>query len=153
MYSLATQRFTKFGIVLGTIIALILIIIINNNRTSDKVDIQLTSGPFAVNYYDYKIGENIFMSVESLLENDIGRILIITAKNKIYSNIDFNGHDKSSFNKYFKPILSRDLKICDNEELIGEWKIIIQGAKYHDIKIKIIDEVVSHEINNYKKIC
>ena len=141
------QRFTKFGIVLGTIIALILIIMINNNRSLEQ-DIQLVSGPFIVNGSKYKIGENIFLSVDSLLKNDVGRILIVTAKNKIYSNIDFNGRDKPSFNKYFKPILSRELEICNNNELVGDWKIIMQGTKYHNIEIEISKKDISHETNH-----
>lgn len=146
------QRFTKFGIILGISIAIILIITINNNKTSEK-DTRLTSGPFVVNNSKYKIGENIFITVNSLLENDVGRILIITTSNKIYSNIDFNWSEKPKFNKYFKPVLSEDLKICDGSELIGEWKIIIQGTKYHELKIKIMEEIIPNEIDNYKKIC
>ncbi len=146
------QKFTKFGIILGIALAFLLIISINSNRVLEK-DKLLTSGPFVINNSKYKIGENVFVTVDSLLENDVGRILIITTKNKIYSNIDFNWSKKSSFNKYFKPVLSKDLKICDNSELIGEWKIIIQGTKYHELKIKITDEIIPSEIDSYKKIC
>ena len=147
------QQFSKFGIILGVIIAILLIMVINHNKTSEIKEIKLISGPFSINNSKYKIGENMFLVVDYLSAGESGRILIITPNEKIYSNIKFNGSNKSNFKKYFKPILSKDLDMCNMDKLVGEWKMILQGVKYHNMYVDVINEVSKYEINKYKKIC
>ncbi|MCY3854283.1 MAG: hypothetical protein OXF77_03315 [Thaumarchaeota archaeon] len=146
------KQFSKFGIILGIIIAILLVVVINNNKTLET-DVSLVSGPFSINNSKYNIGENIFIVVKSLQPNETGRMLIISSNNEIYSNIEFNGSNKSGFNKYFRPTLPNNLVDVCSIDVVGKWKIMLQGVRYQNIYMKIIDNTSGSEINKYKKIC
>ncbi|MCY3976116.1 MAG: hypothetical protein OXF28_03160 [Thaumarchaeota archaeon] len=146
------QQFSKFGIILGIIIAILLVVVINNNKTLET-DVSLVSGPFSINNSKYNIGENIFIVVKSLQPNETGRMLIISSNNEIYSNIEFNGSNKPGFNKYFRPTLPNNLVDVCSIDVVGKWKIMLQGVRYQNIYMKIIDNTSGSEINKYKKIC
>src|SRR5690242_11440266 len=97
---------------MGQIIAVIIIAVIiasgiyyyDQKKISDSnIQWQNISGPFAINKFQYKLGENIFMVVSNLKSNDAGNIIIVDPKGDTYDMISFNGTMKTDFHYFFKP--------------------------------------------------
>jgi hypothetical protein len=99
----------------------------------------ITSGPFAINKNQYKLGENIFMIVSGLKPTDVGEIDIVDPKGDTFSKIPFNGTIKSSFKQFFKPNTERKLALCNATDLVGHWNIIFKGVPYKSIPFEIIN--------------
>jgi len=107
-----------------------------------NVQWQNVSGPFAINKYQYKIGEYIFMAVNNLQYNNAGNILIIDPKGDTYDSIPFNGTMKTSFHYFFKPNTQNmgGLKLCNPTDLVGTWTLTFQGVPYKSIKFQVIND-------------
>lgn len=102
----------------------------------------IVSGPFAISKPQYKLGENVFMTVNNLKPNEIGNILIVTPQNKTFVMIPFNGTAKDHFNYYFKPDISKSLSISTTEEIIGKWQVMFDLVKYKPLSFEIINETI-----------
>ncbi|NDB47254.1 MAG: hypothetical protein EB163_08240 [Nitrososphaeria archaeon] len=112
------------------------------------------SGPFAINKFEYKIGENVFFVADSLALNDVGSAIFVLPNGTTkYISLPFDGAQKSSFNYYFKPSVSKNRHICNVNEIIGEWTIIFDGTKYQELKFKILNNTIESEIGNFQRIC
>ena len=112
------------------------------------------SGPFAINKFEYRIGDNVFMAVEGLTPNDIGDIIFVLPNGTTkYTSIPFDGAQKSGFNQYFKPSLSKGRGICSTDDLIGEWTIVFKGTDYDHIKFKIRNETIPTEVGIFERVC
>lgn len=135
----------------GSIIALIIIAgvipagiyLYNEQKVPSSNEQWNTSGPFAINKNQYKLGENIFMVVTGLKPNDAGQFEIIDPKGGIFSTVQFNGTMKSSFNYFFKPNTERVEKLCKPTDLVGNWTIIFQGVSYKAIPFKVVNDWIS----------
>lgn len=113
------------------------------------------SGPFAINKAQYKLGETIFVSVNSLSSSDVGKIIFgLPNGTTVYSTIPFDGGVKSEFNSYFIPDLSKKRKICSVNDIIGEWFVVFKDTKYKPITFKIINETLDDTVTSrYEKVC
>jgi hypothetical protein len=112
------------------------------------------SGPFAINEMEYKIGDNIFLAVEGLMRHDIGNIVFVLPNSTTkYITIPFDGTEKSGFNQYFRPALSKNRGICSMNDIVGEWTVVFQGTNYKSIKFIIRNETASSETGIFKKVC
>jgi hypothetical protein len=109
------------------------------------------SGPFAINKFEYKVDEHVFMSVNGLQENETGKIVVITPKDKEWFSIPFDGGKKSDFNQYFKPNLIAPIGFCTVDDLVGDWKLVFEGTSYESIHFKIINETVPGSEKYYKE--
>jgi hypothetical protein len=126
-------------IILAGVIALALYVY-NEHKISVEQYQWVTSGPFAINKNQYKLGEYVFMAVSNLLPTDAGQIVIIDPKGDNYSSISFNGSMKSSFRQFFKPNTERGLALCNPTDLVGQWNIIFRGVPYKSIPFKIVND-------------
>lgn len=131
--------------IIAGIIAVVIITTITSfyivQKPDDEIKPQwIVSGPFAINKPQYKLGENVFMTVNGLRSNEAGNILIVNPQSKIWVAIPFNGTLKDHFNYYFKPDISKAAKISTEEELIGTWLVIFEGVGYQPLSFEIIDE-------------
>ncbi|TBR11508.1 MAG: hypothetical protein EPO62_01680 [Candidatus Nitrosotenuis sp.] len=113
------------------------------------------SGPFAINKFQYKLGENIFISVNGLSSNDVGKIIFgLPNGTTIYSTVPFDGAMKSEFNTYFIPSLSKAGKICSVNDIVGKWFVVFRDTKYKPITFEIINETLGHTgKDRYEKVC
>lgn len=112
------------------------------------------SGPFAISSFEYKIGENIFIAANNLKPDDVGNMVFVMPNGTTkYIVIPFNGMEKSGFNQYFKPSLSKSKKICDTNDLVGEWSATFQGTNYKPIKFNIMNETLQGEESIFSRIC
>ena len=111
------------------------------------------SGPFAINKKEYKIGENIFLIAEGLSPGDKGNIVFVFPNvTREYFSLPFDSEQKSSFNYYFSPALSKAKKICSIDELIGEWTIEFKGTEYEPLKFRIVNETIQ-TVNGFQRVC
>ncbi len=113
------------------------------------------SGPFAINKVQYKLGENIFVSVNGLSSNDVGKIIFgLPNGTTVYSTIPFDGGIKSEFNTYFTPSLSKERKICSVNDIVGEWFIVFKDTKYKPITFEIVNKTLDDTVTSkYQKVC
>jgi len=130
------------GMVIAAVIATT-IYFYEGDKSSDEIKSQwISSGPFAIDKPQYKLGETLFLSVHGLKPNEAGNILIIRPNDKIWTAIPFNGSLKSDFNYYDKPDISTIKKIFKPEDLVGIWKVVFQGVTYEPISFEIVNEFV-----------
>lgn len=129
------------GIIAVVIIAVVVIYTMQKSDSEIKQQ-WIVSGPFAISKSQYKIGENVFMTVNGLLPNEIGNIWIISPQNKTWTVIPFNGTAKDHFNYYFKPDTSKASRISSTDELVGRWQVIFDLVKYQPLSFEIINETL-----------
>lgn len=112
------------------------------------------SGPFAINKLEYRVGDNVFFAVSDLTFNDIGNAVFVLPNGTTkYISIPFDGTQKSGFNQYFKPSISKTRSICSVNDIIGEWTIIFQGTEYQPLKFRILNETIPSEMGNFQQVC
>jgi hypothetical protein len=111
-------------------------------RSDDSGTQWIVSGPFAISKPQYKLGENVFMTVNNLKPNEIGNIWIVTPQNKTFVMIPFNGTAKDHFNYYFKPDVSKPLGISTTDELVGKWQVIFDLVKYDPLSFEITNQTI-----------
>ena len=90
-------------------------------------------GPLQINKDKYLLGENVFVSISNLRPQDVGAVLFITPTGMIYDEWGFNGMERESQKKYFKPQLLKSKQICEKEKLIGQWTVMFKG--YDEAKL------------------
>ena len=137
------------------IIAIAIIVIISavsiySLKPAHKTGSQwVVSGPFAINKDKYKLGENVFLTVNGLKRGEAGNITIAIPDGKIYLRIPFNGTMKESFNQYFKPDLKKALHITNADELVGKWQVVFDGVKYPPLSFEITNEFLQGSEQHY----
>ena len=90
-------------------------------------------GPLQINKDKYLLGENVFVSLGDLRSQDMGTVQFITPTGIIYDDWGFNGMERESQKKYFKPQLLKSKNLCEKEKLIGQWEVFFKG--YDEAKI------------------
>lgn len=122
-------------------------------KTPDENKLQwIASGPFAIDKSQYRIGENIFLSVHGLKLDEAGNIVIVSPHEVIWTTVPFNGTLKSDFNYYFKPETSLAKKIYNPEDLVGTWRVVFQGLTYEPLSFEIINEFLPGAESEIKPI-
>ena len=123
-------------------------------KEKDPYDGWNTSGPFNINKFEYKLGSNIFISVDGLKTTDAGTMsFILPNGTTTYISIPFDGGTKTAFNQYFKPGISKARHICSVDDLVGEWTVKFQGTDYKPIKFKILNETLVGEESYFERVC
>lgn len=114
----------------------------------------ITSGPFQIDRTEYRIGENVFITINGLEENEKGQIAFLRNLNETHysvaQTIPFDGKNKPAFNYYIDIGLSQALGICSIENVIGEWTVVFRGTDYENLKFKIINEYIPGEEDSYE---
>jgi hypothetical protein len=112
------------------------------------------SGPFAINKHEYRIGENIFLAVEGLTVTDVGNAVFVLPNGTTkYIVIPFDGTQKSGFNQYFKPSVSKARNICSTDDMIGDWTVVFQGTQYDPLRFRILNDTIPEEQGNFQRVC
>ena len=100
------------------------------------------SGPFSINKYQYKLGEKIFMNIQTLAPGEIGLVEVVRPNGKTWIDFEFNATEKNSFKKYFEPDTSRFKGIYGPDDIVGNWLIQFKGTSYAPIEFEIINEYI-----------
>lgn len=148
------------GLIAALVIAVIMVIVFVNPidvappKKEDEFKNWYRSGPFAINKKEYMIGENVFLTVGGLTTSDVGSVVIVLPNGTTkYISIQFDGAQKSGFNQYFKPSISKSRNICSTDDIIGDWTIIFQGTTYEPLKFKILNDTIPEEQGNFQRVC
>ena len=99
-------------------------------------------GPLKINKDKYLLGENVFASLGDLRPGDIGSILFITPTGIVYDEWGFNGSERESQKKYFKPQLLKSKNICEKEKLIGQWSVMFKGYEEQKIYFEMTPNIL-----------
>lgn len=127
---------------------------LEKTEPKDPLENWNRSGPFAINAFEYKLGENIFVTVSGLAPNDVGKIIFgLPNGTTVYSTVPFDGATKSEFNTYFTPSLSKARKICSVNDIVGEWFVVFKDTKYKPITFRIINETIEGSATSFEKVC
>ncbi|MFY9300769.1 MAG: hypothetical protein WAO91_06235 [Candidatus Nitrosotenuis sp.] len=112
------------------------------------------SGPFAINKYEYRVGENVFIAVGGLQPTDAGNIVFVMPNGTTkYITIPFDGNEKSGFNQYFKPAISKGRGICSVDDLVGNWTVVFTKTEYPPIRFRILNDTIPTEIGLFQRVC
>lgn len=127
---------------------------LEKTEPKDPLENWNRSGPFAINSFQYKLGENIFVTVNGLAPNDVGKIIFgLPNGTTIYSTVPFDGAAKPEFNTYFTPSLSKAKKICSVNDIVGEWLVVFKDTRYEPITFKIINETIDGSGTSFERVC
>ena len=108
-------------------------------------------GPLQINKDKYLLGENVFASLSNLNPGDVGSVLFITPTGMIYDEWGFNGMERESQKKYFKPQLLKSKQICEKEKLIGQWTVMFKGYDMSKIYFEMMPNILpnmEHQFEN-----
>ena len=92
------KKFTSIiiaGVVIATVAVLIYFVSQEIQKSHDEGFEWLTSGPFSVQNYQHRLGENIFIVAYGITPDEKGTIRIYTPKNIEYISYLFDGSIKS----------------------------------------------------------
>ena len=107
-------------------------------------------GPLQINKDKYLLGENVFASISDLRPQDVGSVLFITPTGIIYDEWGFNGMERESQKKYFKPQLLKSKNICEKEKLIGEWTVMFKGYEEQKIYFEITPDILPNTEHQFE---
>ncbi len=115
----------------------------------------ITSGPFQIDRSKYAIGEKIFIRTSGLEFNDKGQIAVMRSLNathySVYFTIPFDGAQKSEFNYYIDPIISKSKGLCSVDDIMGKWSLVFRGTNYPSLDFEITERVVPG--TNTESVC
>jgi len=118
----------------------------------------ITSGPFQIDRTEYALGELVMTRINDLSRDDKGQIVFMRPINathyEAYTTIPFDGSDKETFNRYFKPALSQSRGICTADQLAGQWLVVFRGTDHPNISFAINPSLtVPGSEENYQPVC
>ena len=106
-------------------------------------------GPLKINKDKYLLGENVFTSLGDLRPQDVGSILFITPTGIIYDEWGFNGMERESQKKYFKPQLLKSKNLCEKEQLVGEWTVMFKDYEMSKIYFEVLPDILPAHENQF----
>ena len=126
--------------------------IVENNPGLGHPD-AITSGPLTITKYSHKIYENVFIIVSGLKPDDKGNIRIFMPDGRLYKTLQYDGEKEDSFNSYFRPDTSKTREICEQEELVGRWRVLFDNNAYPPLVFEIINEHLNGPNVRLQKSC
>jgi len=108
-------------------------------------------GPLQINKDKYLLGENVYVVLKDLRPQDKGTVLFLTPENKVYLEWGFNGSDRESQKKYFKPQLLKSKDLCNKEQLIGEWTVMFKNYDMSKIYFEMLPEILPNQEHQFQE--
>jgi hypothetical protein len=155
------------------------IIVFNSNQDVDvgknnEEEIQWrTSGPFAIEKYQYNLGEKIFLNVNYIPKDVKGEAIFFRPtstpdlqkvkefeaipeemiRSKVaHITIPFDGNTKENWNRYFEPRFNEWKGICSTDDLTGEWVLVFSGTDYEPIYFEILNQTASWDDRTFEPL-
>ncbi len=127
------------------------------NEYSPKDREWITSGPFQLDRSEYLLGEKIFLRVGGLTLDEKGQVVFLRPLNNthysVYFTIPFDGSDRSTFNYYLQPQLTKTKGYCTVDDFIGDWRVVFRGTSYANLEFKIIEDILPGDDEDYQPVC
>ena len=115
----------------------------------------ISSGPVKIDYSEYLLGQKIFVNIAGVGMNESGEVQFFRPVNnthyKMYYSMPFDGSGVRN-NFYLTPDLGELKGICNKDELVGEWKIMLMGTNYPGLKFEVLDSILPGNENRYDTI-
>ena len=115
----------------------------------------ISTGPVKIDYSEYYLGQKIFVNIEQVSMNEKGKVMFFRPINnthhQLYFSMPFDGSGVRN-NFYLTPELKMMDEICSKEQLIGKWKIMIQGTNYPILEFEVVDSIIPGNELRYKPI-
>lgn len=144
-------------IIAGVIVAIVSVLIYfvsqDIAKSHDAGFKWLTSGPFSVQEYQHRLGENVYVVAYGIAPNEKGTIRVFTPKNIDYVDWQFDGSAKPSFNVYFRPHTFTIKNKCSVEDFVGVWTMKFDGVSYPPIQFEFINEYIEGAEITFKNMC
>ncbi|MCV0431013.1 hypothetical protein [Nitrosopumilus sp.] len=127
------------------------------NEYSPKDREWITSGPFQIDRSEYVLGEKIFLRIGGLGYDEKGQVAFLRPLNtthySVYLTIPFDGAEKTTFNYYLEPQLSKTRGYCTIEDFIGDWRVVFRGTEYPNLEFKITEQILPGSESNFEPVC
>ena len=115
----------------------------------------ISTGPVKIDYSEYYLGQKIFVNIEQVGMNEKGEVIffrpINNTHNQLYFSMPFDGSGNRN-NFYITPELSEIKEICNKEQLIGKWKILVEGTNYPVLEFEVINSIIPGTELRYEPI-
>ena len=69
----------------------------------------------------------------------------------VYLTIPFDGSEKSAFNYYVEPQISKINGLCSIDDIIGKWSVVFRGTNYPNLYFDITERIVPG--TNIEPVC
>ncbi|MBC8252360.1 MAG: hypothetical protein H8E89_12360 [Candidatus Nitrosopelagicus sp.] len=103
-----------------------------------------------INKDKYLLGENVFLTVSDIPMGLKDRLQIYSPNQKLYTVIEFDGDEKSSLKHYFRPSLSKQLGLCEENDVVGTWMILFGGRTDMKLNFEVLAETLPHSEEYYQ---
>ena len=127
------------------------------NEYSPKDREWITSGAFQIDRSEYVLGEKIFLRIGGLGFDEIGQAVFLRPLNSthydVYLTIPFDGSDKSAFNYYLQPQLSKFRGFCSVDDFVGDWRVVFRGTDYSNLEFKITEDILPGDDEDFEPVC
>ena len=127
------------------------------NKYTPKPREWITSGPFQIDRSEYILGEKIFLIIGGLSYEEKGQVVFYRPLNNthtsVYMSIPFDGSEKSEFNYYLQPQLSKTKGICTAEDFIGDWTVVFRGTNYENLEFRITEDILPGDEDDFEPVC
>ena len=127
------------------------------NEYSPKDREWITSGPFQIDRSEYVLGEKIFLRIGGLSYDEKGEAVFLRPLNSthysVYLTVPFDGSDKSAFNYYLQPQLTKLRGFCTVNDFIGDWRVVFRGTDYPNLEFKITEDILPGDDEDFEPVC
>ena len=127
------------------------------NEYSPKDREWLTSGPFQIDRSEYVLGEKIFLRTGGLGFDEKGQVVFLRPLNNthysVYQTIPFDGADKTAYNYYLEPQLSKIKGYCTVDDFIGDWRVVFRGTDYPNLEFSITEQILPGSESSFEPVC
>jgi hypothetical protein len=127
------------------------------NEYSPKDREWITSGPFQIDRSEYVLGEKIFLRIGGLNYDEKGEAAFLRPLNSthysVYLTVPFDGSDKSAFNYYLQPQLTKTRGFCTVDDFIGDWRVVFRGTDYPNLEFKITKDILPGDEKDFVPVC
>jgi len=107
-------------------------------------------GPLQINKDKYLLGENIYVILKNLRPQDKGAVQFFTPGGILYDTMGFNGAERDSQKKYFKPQLLKGKNLCEKEQLIGTWTVMFKGYDMAKLYFEMLPDILPNQEHQFE---
>ena len=106
-------------------------------------------GPLQINKDKYLLGENVYVILTNLRPQDQGTVQFFTPGGVLYDTMGFNGENRESQKKYFKPGLLKSKNLCEKKDLIGTWTVMFEGYEQAKLYFEMMPDILPNQEGHF----
>ena len=106
-------------------------------------------GPLQINKDKYLLGENVYVILKDLRPQDKGTVQFFTPGGVLYDEMGFNGENRESQKKYFKPSLIKSKNLCEKAKLVGTWTVMFEGYEQAKLYFEMTSDILPNQESHF----